>query len=239
MKRNASPASTVPGKHSVGDWLQCPWLSACEEEGLTFTRGRPDCKNDQCFIEQKNGAVVRQVVEHARFEGRGVCTQLGELYQALRLYVNCFQPSMKLLAKQSDGQTVRQIYDPAKKPLQRLLRSKVLSTAQEREVTRMAALLSPLRLFAHVQERQQALFAAVMATLSPEPEEAEDQQALHPLPKQPLAPCRELRVGVSRFSTSPACKATRIRCPHGSLAAMCSCAFVRSTWKCLWAANRC
>jgi hypothetical protein len=30
---------------------------------------------------------------------------------------------------------------------------------------------------------------------------AEDQQVLHPLPKQPLAPCRELRVSVSRFST--------------------------------------
>jgi hypothetical protein len=29
----------------------------------------------------------------------------------------------------------------------------------------------------------------------------QEQQVLHPLPAQPLAPCRELRVSVSRFST--------------------------------------
>jgi hypothetical protein len=115
--------------------------------------------------------VVRQVVGHARFEGESVFTQLGEVYQALRLYVNCFQPSMKLLAKQSEGKTVRRIYDPAKTPLQRLLLSNVLSAAQEREVVRMAHMLSPLRLFEHVQDLQQALFAATIRA-SHEVEEA-------------------------------------------------------------------
>jgi hypothetical protein len=34
----------------------------CEAEHITFTRGRPEVKNDQCFVEQKNGTVVRQFV---------------------------------------------------------------------------------------------------------------------------------------------------------------------------------
>lgn len=34
-------------------------LSYCEQEQLTFTRGRPCLKNDQCVIEQKNGDIVR------------------------------------------------------------------------------------------------------------------------------------------------------------------------------------
>ena len=43
--------------------------------------------------------------------------QLTELYRALRLYVNCLQPSMKLQSKQRDGKKVCYIYDPAKTPL--------------------------------------------------------------------------------------------------------------------------
>jgi len=58
-------------------------------------------------VEQKNGAVVRQVVGYDRLVGEHAYRQLTELYRALRLYVNCFQPSMKLLSKQRDGKKVR------------------------------------------------------------------------------------------------------------------------------------
>ncbi len=86
-------------------------LAYCDTEQITFTRGREGIKNDQNFVEQKNGAVVRQVVGYARFEGEQAYRQLGEIYQALRLYMNGFQPSMKLQAKQYDGRKVRRIYD--------------------------------------------------------------------------------------------------------------------------------
>jgi hypothetical protein len=52
--------------------------------------------------------------------------QLTELYRALRLYVNCFQPMVLLQAKQRDGKKVRYVYDSAKTPLQSLLLSGVL-----------------------------------------------------------------------------------------------------------------
>ena len=106
-------------------------LAYCEREHLTFTRGRPECKNDQCHVEQKNGAVVRPFVGYGRFVGEPSSRQLGELYRALRLYVNCFQPSMKLHTKSSDGQRMRRHYDPAKTPLQRLLLSGILPDVSE------------------------------------------------------------------------------------------------------------
>jgi len=105
-------------------------LAYCEQAYITFTRGRPSVKNDQCFVEQKNGAIVRQVVGYDRLVGEHAYRQLTELYRALRLYINCFQPSMKLLAKQRDGKKVRCVYDPAKTPLQRLLLSGVLPGQQ-------------------------------------------------------------------------------------------------------------
>ena len=72
--------------------------------------------------------------------------QLTELYRALRLYVNCFQPSMKLLSKERDGKKVRYVYDPAKTPLQRLLLSGVLPAQKQQELTEVAQALDPIRL---------------------------------------------------------------------------------------------
>ncbi len=44
-------------------------IDFCEHYQITFTRGRAYKKNDQCFVEQKNGVVVRQIVGYDRFEG--------------------------------------------------------------------------------------------------------------------------------------------------------------------------
>jgi hypothetical protein len=35
-------------------------IAYCEQAHIAFTRGRPSLKNDQCFVEQKNGAIVRK-----------------------------------------------------------------------------------------------------------------------------------------------------------------------------------
>src|SRR5258706_9167213 len=82
---------------------------------------------DQCYVEQKNGQIVRQVVGYDRFVGELAYRQLTELYRALRLYVNCFQPSMKLQSKQREGSKLRRTYDEAQTPMQRLLVSGALS----------------------------------------------------------------------------------------------------------------
>ena len=126
-----------------GEFINGVLVAYCEQEQITFTRGRPYQKRDQCFVEQKNGAIVRQVVGYDRFVGEHAYRQLTELYRALRLYVNCFQPSMKLLSKQRDGKKVRCIYDPAKTPLQRLLLSGVLPVQKQQELTEVAQALDP------------------------------------------------------------------------------------------------
>ena len=78
----------------------------CEEAGLVFTRCRPYRKNDQAWVEQKNGAVVRRTVGYPRYE-RLEAAALARLYAALRLFVNFFQPSFKLAGKGRDGAKVK------------------------------------------------------------------------------------------------------------------------------------
>src|SRR6202049_1460032 len=93
-----------------------------------------------------------------RLVGEHAYRQLTELYRALRLYVNCFQPSMKLLSKQRDGKKVRYVYDPAKTPLQRLLLSGILPAEKQRELNAVAQSLDPLRLFHQLFQLQKAVF---------------------------------------------------------------------------------
>ena len=67
----------------------------CAARGITFTRTRPYRKNDQAWVEQTNGTVVRRMVGYRRYEGHEAATMLGEIYAVSRLFVNIFQPSFK------------------------------------------------------------------------------------------------------------------------------------------------
>ena len=84
----------------------------CDNAGLVFTRCRPYRKNDQAWVEQKNGAVVRHVVGYRRYEGLQAAAVLAKLYLALRLFVNCFQPSFKLAGKARDSGLCQAGSDP-------------------------------------------------------------------------------------------------------------------------------
>jgi hypothetical protein len=92
----------------------------CEQANIVLTRCRPYRKNDQAFVEQKNGAVVRRMVGYRRFEGLKAAALLAELYRSVRLFVNFFQPSFKLIGKQRDGARVRKSYSAPTTPHQRL-----------------------------------------------------------------------------------------------------------------------
>src|SRR5450432_3963152 len=141
-----------------GEFINEEVAAYCVREQITFTRGRPYEKRDQCFVEQKNGVVVRQVVGHGRLVGEHAFRQLDELYRALHWYVNCFQPSMKLVSKQIEGRKIHRIYDAAKTPLQRVLLSEVLSLSEQQELRAIGKAFDPLRLFQQVEQLQQATF---------------------------------------------------------------------------------
>jgi hypothetical protein len=140
------------------EFINAELLAYCEQERVTFTRGRARHTNDQCYVEQKNGQIVRQVVGYDRFLGELAYRQMTELYRALRLYVNCFQPSMKLHAKRRDGSKVYRQYDSAQTPMQRVLTSSVLAPTQQQAVQEITAALDPVRLLHQLELLQKALW---------------------------------------------------------------------------------
>ena len=85
----------------------------CRDAGIVFTRCRPWRKNDQAFVVQKNGAVVRHMVGYRRLEGPEAVAALSRFYATARLFVNFFQPSFKLTGKTRDGARVHKRYHGA------------------------------------------------------------------------------------------------------------------------------
>jgi hypothetical protein len=131
--------------------------SYCEQTGLVFTRCRPYRKNDQAWVEQKNGAVVRHAVGYRRYEGLDAAAALTRLYSSLRLFVNFFQPSFKLASKARDGAKVTKTYHPPATPYQRLLADARTSDDVRLRVTAIQATLDPVALLRTIRAAQQEL----------------------------------------------------------------------------------
>lgn len=93
----------------------------CEAEQLTFTRSRPYRKNDQAFVEQKNGDIVRGNIGYRRYTSAQAAALLEAIYEDLHAYVNFFQPVRKLIHKERHGAKVFKRYDEARTPHQRAM----------------------------------------------------------------------------------------------------------------------
>jgi hypothetical protein len=129
----------------------------CETAGIEFTRCRPYRKNDQAWVEQKNGAVVRRTIGYRRFEDLEAAAALARLYAAMRLFVNFFQPSFKLATKARDGAKVRKRYHAPATPCQRLLADARTSEEVRGRVAELRATLNPVRMLQEIRAAQQRL----------------------------------------------------------------------------------
>jgi hypothetical protein len=124
----------------------------CRRNRITFTRSRSYKKNDNCHVEQKNWSVIRRVIGYDRFSTKVAFEALGDVYAVLRLYINFFQPVSKLVRKSRHGAKVHKIYDTARTPYQRLLRSGVLTEGKRRELTDMYCALNPVTLLKEIRQ---------------------------------------------------------------------------------------
>jgi hypothetical protein len=118
----------------------------CKQNGIVFTRGRPYLKNDNCHVEQKNWTWVRQNIGYGRYEGEAALTVMNKYYELLRLHVNFFLPSTKLISRTRDGSHIRKKYETPMTPYQRLLKSDEITEEAKAGLTRTFLTLNPAAL---------------------------------------------------------------------------------------------
>jgi hypothetical protein len=133
----------------------------CLDKKITFTRSRPYKKNDQAHVEQKNWSVVRHTVGYDRLASDEQHTLLESIYQDLRLYVNFFQPVLKLIRKERIGNKVICRYDTARTPFQRVLEQEEIPLARKAHLLNLYLRLNPAKLRRSIDEKVALLWSSV------------------------------------------------------------------------------
>ena len=132
----------------------------CQQHHLSFTRGRPYKKNDNAYIEQKNWTNVRKIFGYKRIDSPAAIDAMNELYREdLCLFMNYFQPSVKLIERVRIGSRVRRIYDAPTTPLDRLIALKAIRREHVIELLRHRRSLDPFKLAARIEEKIRAILS--------------------------------------------------------------------------------
>ena len=131
----------------------------CQEHGIVFTQSRAYRKNDQAWVEQKNGAIVRKLIGYGRLEGLGATAALRRLYEVSRLYINFFQPSFKLKSKRREGARVHKQYHAPETPCRRLLQREDIAPEKKQALRLQMESLDPVLLLKQLREAQDTVRA--------------------------------------------------------------------------------
>lgn len=149
------------------EFLSRALVDWCRRHHIDISRGRPYRKNDQAWVEQKNGVVIRRLVGYDRYACRAALRALERLYALLRLYLNFFRPVRKLLSKRRVGAQIVKRYDAARTPYQRLLATGVLTPEARAALEQQFLALNPATLAAEIQSALEHLWS--LADTRPRP----------------------------------------------------------------------
>ena len=142
------------------EFINAAMLKWCSAERIQFTRSRPYHKNDNCFVEQKNNAAVRNVVGYDRFSSTAQRDALAAVYRPLCLLLNYFIPTQKLISKTRVGSKIKKVYDTnIISPYQRLMVSHNISDDVKAVLAAHYALHNPVVLQREVHNAVDALMS--------------------------------------------------------------------------------
>jgi hypothetical protein len=137
---------------SGSEFINQVGLAWCDENDIDLTRSRPYKKNDNRYVEQRNRVVVRKYVGYERYDCAQAVEAMNELYDVLRLYINFFQPTYKLVRKEkrvlkADGtqaaKPYKRIYDKIRTPYQRVLDREDIDQSVKDKLTKQYETLNP------------------------------------------------------------------------------------------------
>ena len=175
---------TVLGIDSDNDsvFINDSLMRYCADRGIEFTRSRAYRKNDQAWVQRKNGAVIRRFLGHDRYSGQVAGQTIAHLHGAMRLYVNYFQPSFKLMEKTRNGSVVTKRYNSPATPCERVLQHEAVGAETRARLDERRARLDPVALLHSIRETRSALAAIVSPEVRPTPRGESLERFLAKLP---------------------------------------------------------
>ncbi len=138
------------------NWLCKGWADGRKQR---LTRSRPNRKNDNCFVEERNGHIVRKWVSYARFGDERLVAFLNQLYDVLAPYLNHFIASKRTVAKERVGAKWKVTREKkAQTPYQRVMGRYDVAQEMKAKLQAEHEKLNPLVLKREVDRRLKVLF---------------------------------------------------------------------------------
>lgn len=131
----------------------------CENKRQKLTRSRPNHKNDNCFVEERNGHIVRRWVGYNRLDVKDIVEALNAVYDVLTPYLNHFVASRRIVAKERIGARWKITREKkAKTPFQRVLERMDVNEEVKTKLKQKHETLSPLVMKREIDRRLQVVF---------------------------------------------------------------------------------
>jgi len=147
------------------NWHLQSW---CERKHIQLTRGRPYKKDDNAHIEQKNWTHVRKLLGWERYDTHQVVEAINDLYGGeLRLWLNLFLPSVKLLKKVRVGSKVRRVYDVPRTPFERVRACPQAHREKVAQLEELRKRLDPFQLGKSIERKLDRIYRLANRRLSP------------------------------------------------------------------------
>jgi len=131
--------------------------NCCDAVGVKMTRSRPNHKNDNMCVEERNGHIIRKKIGYIRIDCQKAVNVLNEYYEILCLFQNHFIAVRRTKDKIRIGSRYQRKFEPAKTPYQRIIESDKISNDQKKEIEKIHQLLNMFEL----QEKMDKLLEKV------------------------------------------------------------------------------
>jgi hypothetical protein len=129
-----------------------------QENRIEMTRSRPSHKNDNQYIEERNGHIVRKFVGYGRLDKREAVSVLNNLYNSLSLYLNHFIATRKCVAKTRIGAKYVRAYDKPKTPYERVMEEETISQIEKDNLKKIHDSLNLFELKCRIDKLKEEIY---------------------------------------------------------------------------------
>lgn len=172
---NKGMEATKKSMQAIKERVPFPWLGAhpdtgsefinrfviewCTQENIELSRSRPGKKNDNMYVEERNGHVIRKTVGYLRLDCPEAVDALNRLYDALAPYLIHFVAVRRTLTKEKIQSQYRRTYEKhPKTPYQRILEHPAVAEEVKKKLCTEHAALNPLMMKREIEKRLQAVY---------------------------------------------------------------------------------
>ena len=160
MRNDSAFPWTEMHPDSGNEFINAHCIAYAQGSALRMTRSRPYHKNDNCFVEERNGHVVRAYVGYARLDVIETVDALNNLYDVLTPYLNHFIANRRIISKERIGARWKVTREKvAQTPYQRAMERADVSDEVKDKLRRAHAKLSPAKMKIEIDRLSRRVYA--------------------------------------------------------------------------------